>query len=181
MLRSKELRARAWNALKGKYWLAFAVVLVTSALAAIGSGLVTCSQNLSDLVSLVDPSEMDAATSLGALFITGIAAIIGLVGFLLSIFVGHAATVGLTHYFIENTDSTPSFADAFTGFKTRYGRNVGTLFLVNIKIALWSLLFVIPGFIKAFEYAIIPYILADDPEISSKDAFKKARAMMKGS
>jgi uncharacterized membrane protein len=41
-------------------------------------------------------------------------------------------------------------------------------------------LFVIPGIIKSYEYAIIPYILADDPKISSKDAFKKARQMMKG-
>ena len=38
----------------------------------------------------------------------------------------------------------------------------------------------IPGIIKAYEYAIIPYILADDAEISSKDAIKKAKKMMKG-
>ena len=41
-------------------------------------------------------------------------------------------------------------------------------------------MFIIPGIIKTYEYAIIPYILADDPEISSKDAFKKAKQMMKG-
>ena len=45
---------------------------------------------------------------------------------------------------------------------------------------LWTLLFIIPGIIKSYEYSIIPYILADDPEISSKDAFKKAKQMMKG-
>ena len=38
----------------------------------------------------------------------------------------------------------------------------------------------IPGIIKSYEYAIIPHILADDPEISSKDAFKKAKEMMNG-
>ena len=41
-------------------------------------------------------------------------------------------------------------------------------------------MFIVPGIIKSFEYAIIPYILADDPEISSKDVFKKAKQMMKG-
>ena len=62
----------------------------------------------------------------------------------------------------------------------KYRRNIGTLLLVGIKTALWSFLLVIPGIIKSYEYAIIPYILADDAEISSKDAFKKAREMMKG-
>jgi uncharacterized membrane protein len=41
-------------------------------------------------------------------------------------------------------------------------------------------LFIVPGIIKSFEYAIIPYILADDAEISSKEAFKKAKEMMAG-
>ena len=68
----------------------------------------------------------------------------------------------------------------FSGFKTKYGRNIGTLLLVSIKTVLWTLLFIIPGIIKSYEYAIIPYILADDEEISSKDAFKKAKQMMKG-
>ena len=48
------------------------------------------------------------------------------------------------------------------------------------KTVLWTCLFIIPGVLKSFEYAIIPYILADDAEISSKDAFKKAKQMMNG-
>ena len=72
------------------------------------------------------------------------------------------------------------FKDAFSGFKVQYGRNIVTLLLVGIKTVLWTLLFIIPGIIKSYEYAIIPYILADDPEISSKDAFKKAKQMMNG-
>ena len=75
-------------------------------------------------------------------------------------------------------DSKPSFADAFSGFKVKYGRNIGTLLLVGIKIVLWTILFIIPGIIKTYEYAIIPYILADDAEISSKDAFKKAGKLL---
>ena len=50
----------------------------------------------------------------------------------------------------------------------------------TLLIPIVALLFSIPGIIKSYEYAIIPYILADDPEISSKDAFKKAKEIMKG-
>ena len=180
MLNSKALRVKAWESLKGKYWMAFVVVLVLGLLSSIGTSLINCAQDLVNVVNLVEPSEMDSTMKMGALVITGSALVFCIVGFLISLFVGNAATVGLCNYFIKNTDSKPSFKDAFSGFKVKYGRNIGTLLLVGIKTVLWSILFIIPGIIKTYEYAIIPYILADDPEISSKDAFKKAKQMMKG-
>ena len=180
MLKSKELRKKAWNSLKGKYWKAFLVVLVMGVLVSVGTGLVTCAQSMTEIVNAVDPAQMDSTMELGAMVISVAALVVCLVGLLVSIFVGNAATVGQSHYFIKNMQTNPSFADAFTGFKVNYRRNIGALFVMGIKLALWSLLFVIPGIIKSFEYAIIPYILADDAEISSKDAFKKAKVMMKG-
>ena len=180
MMKSKELRAKAWNSLKGKYWLAFIVLLVTGALCSIGNGFVTLTQNITDLVNMVDPSEMDSTMELGAAVLGIAASGFGIIGLVMNIFVENAVTVGLSNYFIKNTDSKPSFADAFSGFKVKYLRNCGTLFLMGIKLALWSMLFVSPGIIKSFEYAMIPYILADDAEISSKEAFQKARELMKG-
>ena len=180
MMKSKELRAKAWESLKGKYWLAFLVAIVVGFLSTLGSTSISLSQELLDILGLVDPAEVDATMKLGAQVIIVIASVMCLVGFLLSTFVGSAATVGLCNYFIKNTDSKPSFADAFSGFKVKYGRNIGTLLLMGIKGALWTFLFIIPGIIKIYEYAIIPYILADDAEITCKEAFKKAKAMMKG-
>ena len=180
MLTSKELRVKAWNSLKGKYWRAFLVILVLGLLASIGTSLETGSQNLTDMLNLVDPSEMDETMELGAAVVGTIATVMAVVGMAISLFVGNAADVGLAHYFILNTDSKPSFADAFYGFKVKYLRNIGTLLLVGIKIVLWSCLLLVPGIIKSIEYSIIPYILADDAEISSKEAFKKAKEMMMG-
>ena len=180
MLKSKALRKKAWDSLKGKYWLAFIVVLVMSALSSIGTSMVTCSQNIINVVNMVEPAEMDSIMQIGAIVLYVAALVICIIGFLICVFVGNAVTVGICKYFIKNTDSKPSFADAFYGFKTRYRRNIGTLLLVGIKVALWSLLLIIPGIIKTFEYAMVPYILADDAEISSKDAFKKSKQMMKG-
>ena len=180
MLTSKELRAKAWNSLKGKYWRAFLVILVLGLLASGGTSLQTSSQTLTETINLVDPSEMDETMELGAAVVGTIATIMAVVGMAISLFVGNAADVGLAHYFILNTDSKPSFADAFYGFKVKYLRNIGTLLLVGIKIVLWSCLLLIPGIIKSVEYSIIPYILADDAEITSKEAFRKAKEMMMG-
>ena len=180
MLKSKELRAKAWNSLKGKYWMAFVVTLVMGVLTSFGSSMISSSQNIMNAVGMVDPEQMDSTMAIGALVVSGISLVICLIGMAISVFVGNAAEVGLANYYIKNTDSKPAFADAFYGFKVKYGRNIGTLLLMGIKIALWSLLLVIPGIIKTYEYAMIPYILADDAEISSKEAFKKSKAMMNG-
>ena len=45
---------------------------------------------------------------------------------------------------------------------------------------LWSLLFVIPGIIKAYEYRMIPYILSENPEISRERVFEISKKMMMG-
>ena len=180
MMNSKELRTRAWESLKGKYWMALAVVLVTGIICSVGSSFVTFGNDLSDVLSLVDSAELDTTMLLGALVLNGVALVSAIIGFFYNLFITDAITVGLANYFIKNTKETPSFGDAFSGFKVKYGRNIGTLLLVGIKTVLWSFLFIIPGIIKSYEYSIIPYILADDPEISSKDAFKKAKQMMNG-
>ena len=180
MLKSKELRGKAWDSLKGKYWMAFAVILVTGLICSVGNFFVSFGQDLSEVIGMVDPAEMDSTMLIGALFLNGVVIISAIIGALFNIFVTDAITVGVSNYFIKNTDSKPAFKDAFSGFKVKYTRNIGTLLLVGIKTVLWTFLFIIPGIIKSYEYAIIPYILADDPEISSKDAFKKAKKMMNG-
>ena len=52
--------------------------------------------------------------------------------------------------------------------------------LMGIFVFLWTLLLVIPGIIKAFAYALVPYILADKPELSANEAINLSMKMMKG-
>lgn len=62
----------------------------------------------------------------------------------------------------------------------KYGKNVLGMFLVGLFTLLWMLLLVIPGVIKAFSYAMTPFILVDKPELSANQAIDLSRAMMKG-
>lgn len=50
-------------------------------------------------------------------------------------------------------------------------------FFMQIKLMLWTLLFIIPGIIKALEYSMIPYILAERPDISSEEAFRLSKEL----
>ena len=48
------------------------------------------------------------------------------------------------------------------------------------RMMLWLLLFIIPGIVKIYEYRMIPYLLADNPDMSKQEAFRMSKAMMKG-
>ena len=62
--------------------------------------------------------------------------------------------------------------------------NFGTKFvstlLVSLFTYLWSLLFVIPGIVKGYSYAMTNYILLDRPELGATDAITESRKMMDG-
>ena len=49
----------------------------------------------------------------------------------------------------------------------------------EIYTILWSLT-IIWGIVKHYEYKMIPYILAENPEIDSKDCFKLSKDMTNG-
>ncbi len=61
-----------------------------------------------------------------------------------------------------------------------YGRNVLAMLLYIVYVFLWTLLLIIPGIIMAYAYALVPYIIKDNPELSVPQAIRKSRQMMKG-
>lgn len=61
-----------------------------------------------------------------------------------------------------------------------YGRNLGGVLWMQLFIFLWSLLFIIPGIIKALAYFMTPYILADSKNVRATDAIKLSMRMTKG-
>lgn len=70
--------------------------------------------------------------------------------------------------------------DAFGRGFDNVGRKIGGYLWMTLWTFLWSLLFVIPGMVKQFSYAMTPYILGDMPNIGAKDALKLSMRMMNG-
>lgn len=104
-----------------------------------------------------------------------------LIAFGWSAFVAGPVIVGKNRYFMEHRAFDSKFERLFWSFRGgRYMNVVKTMFWREIKIFLWSLLFVIPGIIKAYEYCMVPYILAENPQISTERAFEISKQMTKG-
>ena len=73
-----------------------------------------------------------------------------------------------------------SLEDIFREGFDNFGRKLGGYLWMELFIYLWSLLFVIPGIIKAISYALTPYILADCKNVKATDALKLSMRMMEG-
>ena len=72
------------------------------------------------------------------------------------------------------------FSDMFSGFGENFASSVGTYLLMILKLILWSLLLIIPGFVKGFAYVMTFYIKIDHPETKANAAMKSSDSLMKG-
>lgn len=90
--------------------------------------------------------------------------------------------VGSIRFFQKLRMNVPTGIGEVTGnFKDGNFKNIVlTNLIMYIKIYLWTLLFIIPGIIKTYEYRLIPYILAVRPDIDRKEAFRLSKILMDG-
>ena len=88
--------------------------------------------------------------------------------------------VGVYKYSLNAVRGQGNVSDLGNGFDVSYKRNVKVMFFYDLYAFLWTLLFIIPGVIKVYEYRMIPYILADHPEMDKAELFELSKTMMKG-
>ena len=107
--------------------------------------------------------------------------LISIIAMLYLILLAEPLIVAERKYFIEakkNEDTKMGVMKEI--FKKGNWSNVALIMLIkNIYNTLWFLT-IIGGFIKMYEYRMIPYLLAENPKMDRKEAFKKSKEMMKG-
>lgn len=168
----EELKQNAKNTLRDKYW----TILGVSVLASILQG-----SFFTIITEMVNPTHT-YLTVLGnyAIDVNGLIRlwiIITIISWLYSIFLGHTILIGAYKYFILSIKENPSTSTLFDFFKTSYWNIVKVTFFYQIKIVLWTLCFIVPGIIKAYEYCMVPYILAEHPEMESAAVFERSRML----
>lgn len=176
-----ELKEKAKASFKANYWLCVAVSLILSFCVGGSGGAAgrSASNNTSDAQNLVESMEPQQLLAIVGIVI-GVVAVVLCVGLVISIFVTNPLSVGCYRFFVINRNEKARFGEVGAGFKYNYMNNVKIMFLKQLFISLWSLLFVIPGIIKSYEYMMVPYLIAENPELSSKEAFAISKQMMTG-
>ena len=97
------------------------------------------------------------------------------------IFLGYPLEVGGRCFFIksaQNKDNKKCFGFAFNG--RNYLGIVRTMLRRGLQNFLWYLVLIIPGIVKSYAYRMVPYILADNPNIGSKMAIRLSDEMTDG-
>jgi uncharacterized membrane protein len=170
-----ELKTKAKEVLKNKYWKSFLISLVLllsggDSRGGGSSGGGSARERIDGLGEWLGFSE----------YITIIiAAIILVIAF--RILIGYSLEVGSRKFFIQsaqykNDKGCYNFAfdlENFSGI-------ISTMLLRSIYVFLWSLLLIIPGIIKSYAYRMVPYLLADNPHLGADKAITLSRKMMDG-
>ena len=182
---AKDIRAEAWNALgeKGQYWtfavgelvLAIAVTVpivllcIVAAVVFIASGAAPYFQQGGhpDIGLFTDPAIMLPILSFA---LVASIVIIYPIGFMAW---GNAAMS------IATMRKGLKFGHAFSGWG--HGWKMGWIVMVKYTyITLWTLLFWIPGIVKALSYAMTEFIAVDHPDWNATQCITESRRMMDG-
>ena len=102
------------------------------------------------------------------------------IAIVLDAFVINPLEIGIRRFGLANLNAKAEVKEIGFGYDHNYKNGVKTMFFRDLYTFLWSLLFIIPGIVKSYEYRMIPYLLADHPDMTSEQAFAESKRMMTG-
>ena len=174
-MNASELRLKARESLKGNYWRAVGVGFV----AAVFGALITSSGNVNldfdqETVSFLKDLPLFVKIVLGSL--VGTVSVFSLVHLIL----GGVVQLGYAQYLLKQQDrEINEIKDLFSQFD-RFKDGFLQLFLRTLFTALWSLLFVVPGIVKGLGYSMTPFLMAEYPDLTAKEAIRLSQDKMQG-
>ncbi|MBP3870109.1 MAG: DUF975 family protein [Faecalicoccus sp.] len=163
MINRQELKLKGKNAFRNNYWpCVCASIVLTVAVTGI----------MSYSTYSVQSGDQSTVETAAAALVGGIS----IIGYLLL----KPLETGGKGFFLKNSDRPASLNELARGYTQSFFNGILTYFLRDLFIALWSILLVIPGIMKAYSYRMVPYILAENPDISPREALNRSSAMMNG-
>lgn len=186
MKRARDFRAIARSALSGRWVIAVVAGLIAALLGGISSGGgininnfngngAESSMNMGEQLLLNDEIMAMIAA------VAGVVILIVLVVAAVFIFLGSVVSVGYSKFNLDLVDreNEPELNTLFGYFKN-WKTAVGASLLQGLFILLGTLLFVIPGIIAIYNYAMLGFVLAENPELSAGEALRRSKEIMRG-
>ncbi len=171
------IKQNAKDALHFRYWPIIGVELIAGALMGGVSGF---SGGVSGSSSQMKEFMEDPQFRTIMLVILGIAATVSVVGILYTLLFGNVIQVGISGIRLRAYRKEPfRIVELFSGLK-QYKRIVGTMALYTLFVTLGFICFFVPGIIVALGLFEVPYMLAENPEISGMEAIRRSWENMKG-
>lgn len=206
----KELKERAKEALKRNYWKIVLVSLIGMLIGGgLGSsGISGGGSDIRDMASdnvkehftehenddvdwegaeaVLDDIQMDirpqdiAAAAFTVIVVLIVAAIVLAIGIALDVLLLNPVQVGINRFMVKSLDDTARIAEVGYTFDHNYKNGVKVMFFKDLYVVLWSLLFIVPGIYKAYQYRMVPYILGENPDMTYQEVLQRSKDMMDG-
>lgn len=180
------LKKQAKAALSKTYWIAFAVCLLSGILTG-GTGFTYRFGDFRNgefhgFGSIFERPFVNPAVLISFFAVIFLALLFGILfGAAYGFFVAAPVNVGKFGYFLENRKGAGELSLLFGAFKKgKYLDIVKSMAWRFLFTFLWTLLFIIPGIVKAYSYSMVPYILCDNPNIGYGRALKLSMEMTRG-
>ena len=190
---AEDFRRIARNALTNKWFIAVAVGLVASILGGISGGgpefkVNIDGSNISMNFNVAGQTIKSIGTNggvdseVGAFILASLPIIIiaslfaAVIYFVLGSFIG----VGYAKFNLNLVDKKNAAFETLFEYFSRWKTTTIARLLRALYVFLWSLLFIIPGIVAGFSYAMTDYILAEDPELTADEAISQSKSIMMG-
>ena len=171
-MRARDYRRIAREKLSGNWGISIAVGLVATLLGGLISDTGGFSVSVSEEIIPHLPEFLITYIKITA----SVSSVLAIVAFI----IGGTLQLGYARYLINQHNGAGfEFKDLFSQFY-QFGNGFLQFLLRLIYTFLWCLLFIIPGVVKAYAYAMTPFILAEHPEYSANEAITKSKEMMNG-
>ena len=190
---AEDFRRIARNALTNKWFIAVAVGLVASILGGISGGghefkVNIDGSNISMNFNVAGQTIKSIGTNggvdseVGAFILASLPIIIiaslfaAVIYFALGSFIG----VGYAKFNLNLVDKKNAAFETLFEYFSHWKTTTIARLLRALYVFLWSLLFIIPGIVAGFSYAMTDYILAEDPELTADEAISQSKSIMMG-
>ena len=177
-----DFRADARTALRGRWPIAILTGFIASLIGAgiaTGGGGGSSNSNNNTTGSIIHEVQLSEFwLQYRAIIIAVLVAL--LIWLIVTIIISGAGKLGYAVFNLKLVDNKEvALSDLFSQFH-RLGAGFCMNFLMGLFTLLWTPLFIIPGLIKTYSYAMTPYILAEHPEMTATEAITESRRIMDG-
>lgn len=178
MWNRREVKEKGKASFKRNYWTCVLVGFIYLVLFA-SSGYSGSSNSDEIKTKLADQSQDPQFVTILLIILAAVGVALALYA-VIRIFAFNPLEVGCRRFFVQNLDENATVNEIGYSFKNNYMNAVVGIFLRDLLVLVGFILFIFPGIYLAYTYRLVPYILAEDPEIKGTDALKKSKEMMNG-
>lgn len=185
----KDIKAEARKNLKPDFWhvwFASSLVAVLSYFTVITFTLNSIEEIpgiIKNLGKNIEHNDRKQILAVVLVLVMGVFLLNALIQFLISVFVKNPVSVGASRLYLGvhgNEEHRGRAADLMYPFDNSY-RNVVWIMLVKvIRQMVFYILLIIPGIWRTYTYRMVPYLLAEKPEMSVEEAFATSINMVNG-